>query len=691
VARRRRAKSTGESPTNEEFVAALARDPLFIAAQAALALKVVLVVLVFAPNIVDAFALVKSAAAHATSGVLAALLVALVVVHGRRILIWNPAHVAIGGLLLAFAAASVVALDPTTAAFGVWRRYLGLDQMLDNALLYIAAVLLVPSPRDVGRLATITLATAGVVVAYVYVQKLGLDPVKYKEGAGVAPPGTFGQPDVAGAYLGMASATALGVALWVQRWSTRAAVLVFSVACLAAALFTNIRGGLIGLGFGWLAVVALVALRPAARRKETLAILGGAAAVGLVGTAASPVGARFLDLANLLADRSAQSRLEVWSTALRALAQRPLLGLGPDNFGIAYPALREERSAFLSNGELQNSTHNWLLHVATSSGLLGSVCFLALLVIAVVLAARLAREGDAAAVALVPLAAFFGQGLVSINDLGTDWIPWLCLGLIAGASGTRLVGGQRAAYPRWVATVGIGAALIAAAAGVVAANQRVVASGNLAQSDSLVAANRGFEALPHAIAAVAADPRRAEYWGNLGVAYNATGNTLPASAAFSEAARLKPTDPVFWANLALMRLFLQDTRGASLALTRATAADPYDAQSRDLSARVALLLNDDERASREGHLAVRLQPAEPSVYEAPTLADIKLGRLKEAEHMLRSGLVVVPPQSSLQVHLLLAQVLHAQRRDAEARAEIAVALTIDPNDKRAQQLQQDYK
>jgi len=691
VARRRRVRSEVDAEADTEFLARLGADPLFLAAQAVLALKLVLIVLVFDPNIIDAFALIKSATAHATSVVLAVLLAALLVVHGRRILVWSPAHIAMGALVLAFAAASVFALDPTTAVFGIWRRYLGLDQMLDNALLYVAAVVLLPTLRDLERLAVLTLATAGVVVTYIYVQKLGLDPVKYKEGPAIAPPGTFGQPDVSGAYVAMAGATALGLAIWVRRRTTRAALVAFSVACLVASLFTNIRGGLIGLGFGWLAIVGLVWLRPDARRRETLAILGGAAVVAVAGAMLSPIGARFLDLADLLTDRSAQSRLEAWGTALRVLAKRPLLGLGPDNFGIAYPAFREERSAFLSGGELQNSTHNWLLHIATSSGVIGAACFVALLAIAVVLAVRLARRGEPGALALVPLAAFFGQGLVSINDLGTDWIPWLSLGVIAGSSGTRVAGRPRPAYPRWVAATVGSLALITTVAGIAASDQRVAASDHFGQIDALVAANRGFEALPHAAAAVTMDPRRAEYWGGLGVAYNASNYTLAASAAFSEAARLKPSDAVFWSNLALMRLLVQDTHGASLALTRATAADPYDAPSRDLSARVALLLSDYERASREGHLAVRLQPTDPTVYEAPTLADIKLGRLSEAEDMLRSGLVAIPARYSLQVHLLLAQVLHAEKRDADARAEIAAALAIDPADKGALQLQQEYK
>jgi hypothetical protein len=79
------------------------------------------------------------------------------------------------------------------------------------------------------------------------------------------------------------------------------------------------------------------------------------------------------------------------------------------------------------------------------------------------------------------------------------------------------------------------------------------------------------------------------------------------------------------------------------------------------------------------------------VYEAPTLADIRLGKLKEAEDMLRNGLTLIRPPASLQLHLLVAQVLHAGKRDADARAEVAAALAIDPQNANALKLQQEYK
>src|SRR5437879_6186494 len=138
-------------------MARLSHDPLFVAAQAVLALKLILIVLVFDPQIADAFALPKSAVSHATTLVLGALLLALFAAHGRRLIVWSPAHLAVGALVVLYALAAAFALDMETAFFGIWRRYFGLAQMLDDAVLYIAAVTLVVSARDLSRLALVTL------------------------------------------------------------------------------------------------------------------------------------------------------------------------------------------------------------------------------------------------------------------------------------------------------------------------------------------------------------------------------------------------------------------------------------------------------------------------------------------------------------------------------------------------------
>jgi O-antigen ligase/Flp pilus assembly protein TadD len=695
VATRTARHATASDPAAElDFVERVRADPLFIAAQAVFGLKLVLTVLLFDPQAFDAFSLVKSAAAHATSLVLVVLLVGILVVHGRRVVSWSPLHLLVGALLACYALATVFAIDPQVAVFGAWRRYLGLTQMADDVVVYAAAVVLLPTARDLARLATVTLAAASVVVAYMFIQQLGLDPVVYIQ-RNIRPIGTFGQPDLSSAFAGLVSAVALGLAVWVRSVPLRAACGALALLSFLALLFTNVRGGIVGFAFGFVAVVALAFWGDRRPSTRVLAGIGAAAVVAVAAVLASPLRDRLGP--GLFADASSQSRLDTWLIALQLIAGRPLLGLGPDNFAVAYPAARTLDSALLNAGELQNSTHNWLLQVATSAGVLGVVALLALLALAGFLALRLGRQGHPAALALPAVAAFFGQGLVTINDPGMDWIPWLCVGIIAGASGSRLVAApqrKRAPAPlipprtRLIA-ISVVAALTLLFAGA-AARDRVAASEHFAASEALQLVNRSG-AIVESQLALSLDPRRAEHWSGVGAALNGSNKVAAASAAFAQAAHLEPSDATFWRNLGLMRILLDDPRGGLAALERAAQADPFDPETRDLLARITLSLGDAERASREGHLAVRLRPLEPTTYEAPTTADIRRGKPQAAEEMLRQGLTRFDLVHSLPLRILLAQVLHEEKRDEEARKEIATVLSVDPTNASALKLRDLYK
>src|SRR5438105_9401408 len=77
---------------DDDIGAVLNADRVFVAAQVTLFVKLILTVLLLDPRSVDTFTLPKSVAAHATSLVLAALLVWLLGRYGRRLLFWSPAH-----------------------------------------------------------------------------------------------------------------------------------------------------------------------------------------------------------------------------------------------------------------------------------------------------------------------------------------------------------------------------------------------------------------------------------------------------------------------------------------------------------------------------------------------------------------------------------------------------------------------
>src|SRR5207249_5384293 len=77
------------------------------------------------------------------------------------------------------------------------------------------------------------------------------------------------------------------------------------------------------------------------------------------------------------------------------------------------------------------SAHDWILHVAATTGMVGLLANIALLGAFAFHAWRRARDPDAAGVivALAAAAAFYGSGLVLPGAQSIQWIPWVCVGV----------------------------------------------------------------------------------------------------------------------------------------------------------------------------------------------------------------------------------------------------------------------
>jgi putative inorganic carbon (HCO3(-)) transporter len=669
--------------------AKLERDWLALVAQGVLFVKIVLVLFVIDPQAADAFTLAKSAMSHVTAVVLVSAVAAILVRDGRHAIVWSPIHIPVVGLLIAFAFASIFALDPYVALYGAWRRYLGLTQLLDFVALYAATVTLIRTPADRRRLFTVCAAAAAIVVGYGLLQRAGIDVLSFREVTTVTPISTLGQPDVLGGFVGVVLAAVLAVML--LRWNGvrltgRAGLVLLGAAAGALMLSSSVRNAVLALGAGWLMAIAIIYLGPARSRLVRYVPIVAAAVVA-AGIAFSPLGARF-QFGSFASDAAAQSRLEMWETSLRLIGDRPLLGVGPDNFAAGYPIARAERSELIAPGELQTSTHNWFLYYATGAGLAGALAILALLALAARAGVRLIRSGHPAAIALVPLAAYLGQGLVDVNDVGIDWIFWVALGIIATASG-RTISAGRPQRRNWSAAAAIATALLIAALVVANAEQdRIRASEAQAISDALVTVNRGLDAVGYSGRATLFDPRRAEYWSGLGTALGTAGNRSAAETAYLDAARIEPWQPIYWRNAGLQRLAAGDEKAAFGSFEHATQLDPYDAQSRNLLARLAINRGDLARAVDEGERAARLAPSDPNVYEAPVQAHIQLGQWAEAERLLGTAL---SRAETAHLHVLLARVYVATARTPLALEQLTAALALEPANPEATLLQSQLK
>ena len=86
---------------------------------------------------------------------------------------------------------------------------------------------------------------------------------------------------------------------------------------------------------------------------------------------------------------SVRSRLASWETGLRGVAERPVLGWGPENFLVVFGRYAR---GLATTSESHDRAHNKLIEVAATTGLAGLALWLALWGLAVVVFLRAARD-----------------------------------------------------------------------------------------------------------------------------------------------------------------------------------------------------------------------------------------------------------------------------------------------------------
>ena len=182
------------------------------------------------------------------------------------------------------------------------------------------------------------------------------------------------------------------------------------------------------------------------RRMSVAAVIGAAAGalavVAAVGLAAYHLGVPLLRAAVIrlasLADVTGGSggvRLHLYSDTVGMVATRPLLGFGPDTFGLVYPS---HSTGDWLPGVVIDKAHSDILQVAATQGLLGVAAEIWLLV---VLVRMLVLHRHQAAVAAVLGAVVAYEVAMQINF---SWFPvtapfWILIGAAVALTGSARV------------------------------------------------------------------------------------------------------------------------------------------------------------------------------------------------------------------------------------------------------------
>jgi len=397
-----------------------------------------------------------------------------------------------------------------------------------------------------------------------------------------------------------------------------------------------------------------------------------------------------------------------WKTGVAAIAEKPLTGIGPGCFGIAYGRLAPdglERVA-ASRGHLYHYTYNDYLQIGAEMGLPALVCFLALLV-AVGMAARTrppaaapsGRFETAARYALTAgLAAILTQALIDfpLHLPSHATLFWVDLGLLlsltrAGHNGRGVAGNDEpAARDRATGWCRAGIALAA----LVAVWMSTVAVREALAERSALAAVRHEKAgdtktaLGLAQSATELAPHEHTYWVLLAETANGIGTHGEVDTvfrAYEEAARAWPDHaPTHGRMGALYLTYVGDVPDAlEHALTNlrlSIALNPYYADPHTNLGTVLMATGDTEGARAEFVEAAGLDTlAAAPLFNLGNL-EASVGRHRVAEGHYLEALSREPDHAGSLANL--GAVLLGQERYDEALPFLERAHELDPGSHR---------
>lgn len=318
---------------------------------------VFLMPLVFIPGLRDCFALPKVALLRFS----ALLLFAGLLFRFRQIRV-NRLTVAVLAYFLIRIITTVFSKNPSISWSGRYLFYFeGTQQLLCYVIFYFAVSFV--SRKQIYK----SIAMASVLAAaYGIIQYLNVDPIKWETYFGSII-STFGNPNfLAGWFVFVLPV------LFYQALEGRRLFLVSATLGFIALVIANVAAGFIALGASAVFFILFCG-------KEMYS--GARVRVFLMGFAACMLFAGVFGL-NRLDDPSVSSRIIGWKAAVESIKERPVFGYGPDTFADEVSKiLPAEYERVTKKNANPGYAHNIFLDHLFSSGVLGFLCFLWLLLV----------------------------------------------------------------------------------------------------------------------------------------------------------------------------------------------------------------------------------------------------------------------------------------------------------------------
>jgi O-antigen ligase len=318
--------------------------------------------------------------------------------------------------------------------FGIYGRNTGLLANF-SLLMILMAASLINSSYNLQRIYSTLLFTGALVGVYCLIQLLGLDPIDW---ATMYKPiyGTLGNPNFSSAFLGI-SVSASVVLLFSRRSLLNKTLIVIILGLgFFLTLATDSWQGTIMI-LSSLFIAALFGLHQKFRNRVltfSFLLIGiSLGVIGFLGMMGRGVLGGFLEKSTLAI------RIEYWRTAISALQDNLLFGVGIDGFSDVFRYYRDEKTINLIGETVwTNSAHNVYLDFALSFGIFALFLLLALKLIVLVVSLKYLKSNffkfDAYMGIFLAWVSYEIQAMISINQLGIGVWGWLLTGLLFGGA-----------------------------------------------------------------------------------------------------------------------------------------------------------------------------------------------------------------------------------------------------------------
>ncbi len=558
--------------------------------------------LVFIPDIVDEFVLPKLLLTRVLVMILIVLLVFRWLRHGAISWRRTPLDLPLLAFIGSAALSTIFAINRNVAIFGTYTRWEGLLTIVTYALVFWLAVQFLSDEPDARGL-TWSLLSSGYLIGGIAVLQsafglFGGGDVPGTIGA-VRASATLANPDFAGIFLAMLLPVALAKVLSQRPVTTRVLAANLVVVLFLGLLVTFTRAAWIGAIVG---VVTLLVLRrgrfhvwplviSASLVVVAFAVVGGIAATRPPTTSQGGIGSAIIARAVSIPDLRSSTeavRLSVWADTLPLIASRPVIGYGPDTFGLIYP---QYQSASRSR-VLWDKPHQEALGVAAAQGLVGLAAYIWILVAFV----RAFWKGRFLRGAVALFAGWIAY-MVSIQA-DFSWIPtsvpfWFFAAAAIVTWAPHVESVRVAEFPQRIAIPAMsGASMLLVVLLVPAVVLPYLADAKYAAALNPPDLNQARAAMAQARALAPNEAIYAIEAGNYALNLDQNGNPASnadwsaAREAYQTAARLGSFSPEMFQELALVDEHFGDHAGAVAAATRALELDRYDPGSQLLLKRL---------------------------------------------------------------------------------------------------------